>query len=105
MEASDATVQQQAEELKQSMGVFEGKVDKPKDIKLKMDKILELMKSSTKTVLLTGNGITSSGLPGGTKYPVKSHMAIARLVKKGMISHVITSNIDGLHTMSGIPSE
>ena len=38
-------------------------------------------------------------------YPVKSHMAILRLVKKEIISHVITSNIDALHAMSGIPAD
>ena len=63
------------------------------------------MEKSTKTVLLTGNGITSSSGGDATKYPVKSHMAILQLVKKEIISHVITSNIDALHSMSGIPAE
>lgn len=70
-----------------------------------MDKIQELMRLSTKTILLTGEGISAKALPTGQLYPVKSHMAIAKLVKQEIISHVITSNIDGLHTMSGVPSE
>ena len=57
------------------------------------------MNKSTKTVLLTGAGFSAS------KYPVKSHMAIVQLMKQGKISHLITSNNDGLHKMSGIPSE
>ena len=32
-------------------------------------------------------------------------MAILQLIRKDVISHVITSNTDGLQTMSGIPSE
>ena len=71
-----------------------------------MTKIHELMTKSTKTVLLTGNGIIESGgLPDGSKYPMKSHMAIVQLIRKDIISHVITSNTDGLQTMSVIPSE
>lgn len=86
------------------MGVYEIKFDKPKEIKEKMDKIQELMQNSTKTILLTGSGIIAN-FPVGSKYPVKNHMAIAKLIKQDIISHVITSNIDGHHAMSGIPSE
>lgn len=37
--------------------------------------------------------------------PNKGHMAIAKLVDEGKISHVITQNIDNLHQNSGIPDE
>lgn len=37
--------------------------------------------------------------------PNKGHMAIAKLVDQGRVSHVITQNIDNLHQNSGIPSE
>lgn len=37
--------------------------------------------------------------------PNKGHMAIAKLVDEGKVSHVITQNIDNLHQNSGIPSE
>jgi NAD-dependent deacetylase len=37
--------------------------------------------------------------------PNKGHMAIAKLVDEGKVSHVITQNIDNLHQNSGIPGE
>lgn len=37
--------------------------------------------------------------------PNKGHMAIAKLVREGKASHVITQNIDNLHQVSGIPDE
>lgn len=37
--------------------------------------------------------------------PNKGHMAIARLVDIGKVSHVITQNIDNLHQLSGVPAE
>jgi NAD-dependent deacetylase len=37
--------------------------------------------------------------------PNKGHMAIAKLVDEGKVSHVITQNIDNLHQNSGIPAE
>lgn len=37
--------------------------------------------------------------------PNKGHMAVAKLVDTGKVSHVITQNIDNLHQNSGIPAE
>ncbi|MBI1262427.1 MAG: NAD-dependent deacetylase [Rhizobiales bacterium] len=37
--------------------------------------------------------------------PNKGHMAIAKLVDEGRVSHVITQNIDNLHQHSGVPPE
>src|SRR2546423_1747730 len=37
--------------------------------------------------------------------PNAGHEAIAALVARGTVSHVITQNIDNLHQMSGVPSE
>ena len=37
--------------------------------------------------------------------PGSSHRAVAELVSRGHISHVITQNIDGLHARAGIPQE
>ena len=37
--------------------------------------------------------------------PNKGHMAIAKLVDMGVVSHVITQNIDNLHQNSGVPPE
>ncbi|MES1990460.1 MAG: Sir2 family NAD-dependent protein deacetylase [Pseudomonadota bacterium] len=37
--------------------------------------------------------------------PNKGHIAIAKLVDMGKVSHVITQNIDNLHQSSGVPPE
>jgi NAD-dependent deacetylase len=37
--------------------------------------------------------------------PNTGHQVIAALVAQGMVSHVITQNIDDLHQMSGVPAE
>ena len=37
--------------------------------------------------------------------PNSGHLAVARLVKAGKVSSVITQNIDGLHQASGVPDE
>ncbi|MBI1179905.1 MAG: NAD-dependent deacetylase [Alphaproteobacteria bacterium] len=37
--------------------------------------------------------------------PNKGHMAIAKLVRSGKASHVITQNVDNLHQASGIPAD
>lgn len=37
--------------------------------------------------------------------PNDGHKAIARLFERGIVSHVITQNIDGLHQQSGIPED
>src|SRR5215472_8287994 len=34
--------------------------------------------------------------------PNAGHLAVAELVKRGMVTHVITQNIDNLHQVSGI---
>lgn len=40
-----------------------------------------------------------------TAKPNKGHMAIAKLIRDGKASHVITQNVDNLHQVSGIPEE
>ena len=37
--------------------------------------------------------------------PNRGHRAIAHLVRRGVVSHVITQNIDGLHQASGVPED
>lgn len=37
--------------------------------------------------------------------PNTGHMAVAKLVKNGKVSRVITQNVDGLHQLSGIPED
>jgi len=37
--------------------------------------------------------------------PNDGHLAIAELAKRGLVTHVITQNIDNLHQLSGVPAE
>ena len=37
--------------------------------------------------------------------PNAGHLAVAKLVERGKVSHVITQNIDNLHQASGVPTE
>eukprot|EP00026_Physarum_polycephalum_P012382 Phypoly_transcript_12682.p1 GENE.Phypoly_transcript_12682~~Phypoly_transcript_12682.p1 ORF type:complete len:334 (+),score=62.84 Phypoly_transcript_12682:52-1053(+) len=37
--------------------------------------------------------------------PTLAHKVVADLVQKGMVSHVVSTNIDGLHMKSGVPFE
>eukprot|EP00747_Dinoflagellata_sp_TGD_P181041 gnl/TRDRNA2_/TRDRNA2_34484_c0_seq1.p1 gnl/TRDRNA2_/TRDRNA2_34484_c0~~gnl/TRDRNA2_/TRDRNA2_34484_c0_seq1.p1 ORF type:complete len:343 (-),score=59.01 gnl/TRDRNA2_/TRDRNA2_34484_c0_seq1:68-1027(-) len=37
--------------------------------------------------------------------PTKTHEALARLHKAGLISHVATTNVDGLHRKAGLPTD
>jgi NAD-dependent deacetylase len=37
--------------------------------------------------------------------PNKGHLAIAKLMHRGTVRHLITQNIDGLHQMGGAPAE
>lgn len=37
--------------------------------------------------------------------PNAGHMAVAKLVRQGKVSHVITQNVDNLHQNSGVPDE
>ncbi len=37
--------------------------------------------------------------------PNRGHLAVAQLVRRGLVSHVITQNIDNLHQDSGVPDE
>ncbi len=37
--------------------------------------------------------------------PNRGHLALAQLVRRGVMSHIITQNIDNLHQNSGVPDE
>ena len=37
--------------------------------------------------------------------PNRGHLAIASLVERDIVSHVITQNVDGLHQQSGVPDD
>ena len=71
-------------------------------------------RSSYKTLLKTGPGVWESeenkkkynGIPvikaAIETYPTKSHMAMKSLIDKGIVSQIITQNVDNLHLRSGI---
>ncbi len=37
--------------------------------------------------------------------PGRGHLALAHLCERGVLSHVVTQNIDGLHLASGVPAD
>ena len=37
--------------------------------------------------------------------PNRGHLAVAQLARRGLVSHIITQNIDNLHQDSGVPDE
>jgi NAD-dependent deacetylase len=41
----------------------------------------------------------------GAAKPNAGHLAVAELVRRGKVTHVITQNIDNLHQVSGVPEE
>ena len=71
-------------------------------------------RSSYKTSLKTGPGVWESEenrikykgnpviKPAIECYPTKTHMALKKLLEKGRISHILTQNVDNLHTRSGV---
>eukprot|EP01105_Mastigella_eilhardi_P018140 TRINITY_DN4196_c0_g1_i1.p1 TRINITY_DN4196_c0_g1~~TRINITY_DN4196_c0_g1_i1.p1 ORF type:complete len:515 (-),score=143.31 TRINITY_DN4196_c0_g1_i1:78-1622(-) len=103
--------------------------DTPEDFEIKMKSLAELVKKSKYIVVYTGAGIsTSASIPdyrgpkgvwtmqdkGGRAemnitleeaVPTSAHMAIAELVRTGVVAYVVSTNIDGLHRRSGIPKD
>eukprot|EP01063_Lacrimia_lanifica_P040824 TRINITY_DN939_c0_g1_i1.p1 TRINITY_DN939_c0_g1~~TRINITY_DN939_c0_g1_i1.p1 ORF type:complete len:474 (+),score=117.29 TRINITY_DN939_c0_g1_i1:52-1473(+) len=94
----------------------------------KAEEAAGLIRSAKKVMVLTGAGIsTSAGIcdyrgPQGkwtlkakgqhakskridALLPTPGHMAIQRLVEKGWIHKVLSTNVDGLHRMSGIAQD
>eukprot|EP01125_Pyxidicula_operculata_P019161 TRINITY_DN6922_c0_g1_i1.p1 TRINITY_DN6922_c0_g1~~TRINITY_DN6922_c0_g1_i1.p1 ORF type:complete len:322 (-),score=59.43 TRINITY_DN6922_c0_g1_i1:228-1193(-) len=101
--------------------------DTPEDLDMKVKKLSELLTNCKSCVTFTGAGIsTSANLPdyrgpqgvwtmladgkhatkSVTLYdacPTKSHMSLAKLVEKGYVKHIVSTNLDGLHLRSGVP--
>lgn len=116
-------------------GVWKGKCGDPEfeenqaEVGRKVDLLVELLLSARYAIVHTGAGIsTSCGIPdfrgpkgvwtlerenkmpqGNLSFadamPSFSHKAILELLERGLIRHVVTQNVDGLHRKSGIPTE
>lgn len=71
-------------------------------------------RSGTNTSLPTGPGLwerpKSSASPGNIleqcvqPTPGRTHLVLSRLWKDGILKHIISQNVDGLHRKSGIPA-
>ena len=108
----------------------EGKIEwfeEPAKLVAKAKKLANLIKNSKHVVIYTGAGISTAaklpdyrGVDGmwtnrdqGTQsektyttiseaLPTYSHLALAELVKRGLVKFVISTNVDGLHMRSGL---
>jgi len=95
----------------------------------KLDDLVDLIKSSDYTIAFTGAGVsTSCGIPdfrwpqgvwtaeqkgveppSGIDFdkamPSFTHMALKAMMDQGIIKHIVSQNVDGLHLKSGVPRE
>lgn len=109
--------------------IFFQKFDDADTVELKCKQLVDLIKSSTHTVVHTGAGIsTQAGIPDfrGPKgvwtlqkkgeapqinisfdeaIPTKTHMALKALIEQNRVQYIVSQNIDGLHLKSGISRE
>ncbi|KAL6069603.1 NAD-dependent protein deacetylase sirtuin-7 [Balamuthia mandrillaris] len=101
--------------------------DAPEVLKEKIAQLAKLIKESKYTVAYTGAGVsTSANIPDyrgpqgcwtqrdrgevGEKkslnlmevVPTPTHMSLVKLVDEGLVKHVISTNLDGLHCKSGL---
>jgi len=99
-------------------------------VRAKAAELAALMKSARRVVVFTGAGIsTDAGIadyrgPTGvwtleakgeghriqsvdmiSALPTPTHMALVVMLKRGLIHHIISQNLDGLHRKSGVPKE
>jgi mono-ADP-ribosyltransferase sirtuin 6 len=102
--------------------------DNPETIQVQAEELAQMIKNSKRTIIHTGAGIsTSAGVPDfrgpngvwtcelqnrklpGTSFedanPTYTHHSINQLVKSGLIHHVVSQNVDGLHIRSGLPRD
>ncbi|KAJ3429593.1 nad-dependent protein deacetylase sirtuin-7 [Anaeramoeba flamelloides] len=102
--------------------------DEEDELLKKVKKMAKMIRKAKKIVVYTGAGIsTSAGIPDyrgpngvwtcrneGRKAPrVKkawnlleptfAHMSIATLIERGIVKHLVSQNVDGLHVHSGVP--
>eukprot|EP00429_Kryptoperidinium_foliaceum_P088024 CAMPEP_0176188538 /NCGR_PEP_ID=MMETSP0121_2-20121125/2966_1 /TAXON_ID=160619 /ORGANISM="Kryptoperidinium foliaceum, Strain CCMP 1326" /LENGTH=548 /DNA_ID=CAMNT_0017527115 /DNA_START=30 /DNA_END=1676 /DNA_ORIENTATION=+ len=100
----------------------------PEAIGEKAAAFAEMLRAAEHVVVFTGAGIsTSAGIPDyrgpegmwtlqakgeahrirgvdmATMLPTPTHMALAELLRQGLVHHIISQNVDGLHRKSGVP--
>lgn len=93
-------------------------VDTPSTLDFKLDKLVDLLQASTRTVVYSGAGISraagigqaargakSGGNKTTTAEPTYTHYALAALSKEGLIHGWIQQNHDGLPQKAGYPQE
>ena len=100
--------------------------DTNEEIEAKARALAESMKNAKHCVVFTGAGVsTSAGIPDyrgpqgvwtlaaqgksaqrttelEKAVPTVTHMALKELVDRGIVKHVISQNVDGMHRKSGI---
>ncbi|KAG0576914.1 hypothetical protein KC19_5G117700 [Ceratodon purpureus] len=101
--------------------------DSPEELQEKVSQLAELVKGSSRIVVHTGAGIsTSAGIPDfrgpegvwtlrakglkaksrpGSYSPTLTHMMIVGMLESGRLYHLVSQNTDGLHIRSGIPTD
>ncbi|GAQ77978.1 Class IV sirtuins [Klebsormidium nitens] len=103
--------------------------DPPEVLEAKLRQLADIIKSSDRVVFHTGAGLsTAAGIPDfrgpqgvwtlqkkgqmagmNMRYeearPTQAHIIIAEMVRRQLISHVVTQNVDGLLLRAGVPAD
>eukprot|EP00727_Mastigamoeba_balamuthi_P006477 m51a1_g245 putative silent information regulator family protein (490) ;mRNA; r:149121-150645 len=102
--------------------------DSDEDVQRAATRTAEMLRGAEHAVAYTGAGISTSaqipdyrgprgvwtlrdrgeapdrGLQPSLAAPTVAHRALAELVRRGLVQHVVSTNVDGLHARSGVPA-